>query len=393
MLKTGIITHYYNSKNYGGNLQAYALCYKLNTYHFMQVEQISFKFNEKISIKKHFSKRICKFLKSPIKSISKIWKCVISNLFKKKKNVVNRARAFKEFNNSIPHSSEIYGIGDLADSYVDYDILIAGSDQVWNGYLSEFFLEFGTLDVKRISYAASMSGNKLPKDLKGRFSQILLNFSAVSVREQRAVELLKDISPVEPILVVDPVFLLSKNEWLDVASTRKPAEKYICCYFLGITKAGRKLAEEYAKQNGYKIATFPFIADYTKLDKTFGDYKFYDATPNDFLSLIANAEAVFTDSFHAVAFSTIFQKQFFVFNRNKKGSMNSRIYNICDLFDVQERFCDSKDKECMEYINSLQDIDYTQEFPKFNAVYKQSIDFIEKNIVGQENIIEEGNIE
>ena len=93
---------------------------------------------------------------------------------------------------------------------------------------------------------------------------------------------------------------------------------------------------------------------------------------------------MFTDSFHASVFSLIYEKQFFVFNRDKKGSMNDRIKDLTDLFDVKERFCDFEN-ENFEYVNSLKDIDYSKSFDKFVELKKQSIKFLEDNLGGLKN--------
>lgn len=59
-----------------------------------------------------------------------------------------------------------------------------------------------------------------------------------------------------------------------------------------------------------------------------------DVGPREFVSLVKNAELVFTDSFHGAVFSLIHQVPFVVFERNKSGhvSMNSRLYDLLELF-------------------------------------------------------------
>lgn len=76
--------------------------------------------------------------------------------------------------------------------------------------------------------------------------------------------------------------------------------------------------------------------NYRKCDSEFGDVKLLKVTPNQFLGLIRNAERVFTDSFHATAFSLIFQKKFVVFERNGHPEMIERIKSILRLFKCDE---------------------------------------------------------
>ena len=93
------------------------------------------------------------------------------------------------------------------------------------------------------------------------------------------------------------------------------------------------------------------------------------------MNYLKNAEYVFTDSFHAVVFSKIFEKQYFVFNRDNKGSMGSRIRTITSLFETEDRFCFGE-RETLGYVESLTDIDYGKELPEFEKKKKESIDFL-----------------
>lgn len=108
----------------------------------------------------------------------------------------------------------------------------------------------------------------------------------------------------------------------------------------------------------------------------------YDTSPEQFLSLIKHASYVFTDSFHAVVFSNIYQKQYFVFNRSKRGEMSTRIVDITALFGQEERFCRDKTREKLAYITALSDIDYKKENEAFENAKRESIEFLKKNLEG-----------
>ena len=181
--------------------------------------------------------------------------------------------------------------------------------------------------------------------------------------------------------MLDPTLLLSREEWDEVCSDRKIDRDYVFCYFLGENKKERKIAKEFAKKHNLKLVTIPHAAGGINLvDRKFGDEKIYDASPQDFISLIKNAKYVFTDSFHAVVFSNIYQKQYFVFNRNKSGQMSSRITDITELFNQTERFCAGKDKENLTYVESLVDIDYSLPNDKFEELKKKSLEFLDRNL-------------
>lgn len=385
MKKIGVITHYYQSTNYGGNLQAYALCEVLIKYKY-QVEQICYPmlFERQSRIRNLFSYGIIGFLKKMWHYAKRILVLPFKKCEEKKFDISNRRqKAFLEFNqNIIPHSEIVYTKETIKESVLMYDAFITGSDQVWNcaWYNSAYFLDFVPSKKLKISYAASIAKDSLTVEQKETFRSSLKDYKAVSVRETSAVDLLKDISPIEPQLVLDPTLLLTKEDWDKVCAERVIKEDYVFCYFLGENRKERKIAENFAQKQGLTLVAIPHTAGIKLIDRKFGDKRLYDATPQQFLSLIKYAKYIFTDSFHAVVFSNIYQKNYFVFNRNKKGEMNSRIINITQLFHQEERFCNAKERECLEYVESLSNIDYTRENKEFEALKEKSLAFLKENL-------------
>lgn len=387
--KIGVLTHYYNSVNYGGNLQAYALVqsiYKLG----YTAEQISYLWGiDRINNNFHLvensaTKKIDKVL-NVFFHPNKIKNRVLRQINKRELSELKKRRDnnFQHFNKEmIYHSKKVYTSENISETLAEYDIFITGSDQVWNTewYTPVFFLDFVPSDKIKFSYAASISKDKLTDAEKELFKKSLADYKAVSVREENAVEMLRDLSPVEVELVLDPTLLLSREDWDKVCDERVIQEDYIFCYFLGENKAERKLAQAFAKRQGIKIVSIPLTGAKIYSDLKFGDFVLPAASPEQFISLIKYAKYVFTDSFHAVVFSYLYEKQFFVFNRDAKGTMNSRIKSITKLLHMEDRFCGSRQRETIEYISALQDIDYKIENPDFKALKDKSIAFLKRNL-------------
>ena len=387
-MKIGIITLYHNSYNYGGILQAFALCRILQR-NGVQPEQISY---EHI-INTSFKERIGRLFENGIFSAIK----KIFAYLKKDKNIsVNlqeqniRKNAFYKFSQIlISHSNEVYNQYSISECIDKYDVFITGSDQVWNyvGYDTAYFLDFvdGT-KKKKFSYAASFSMKELTDEQKTIVANSLRDYTAISVREKDAVELLDGLTDKPVAYVVDPTLLLQQEEWDEVCAERVVEEKYVFGYFLGTNIDVVRIAKEFAYQRNFKFVMIPFASGrYNMNEDRLADIRIVDASPEKFLSLIRHAEYVFTDSFHAVVFSFIYKKQFFVFNRDKKGTMNSRIFNITELFGVKERFCDSKDKESLVYVEGLEDIDYMGSFEKFEELKAKSVEFLNGIVSNEKN--------
>lgn len=374
MKKIGVLTHYYDSLNYGGNLQAFALS-KFLINKGLNCEQISFiKGNSAVNSSKRLN----------VKRLVRIPLVLVRKFISKKHNLPQAKRvAFENFNKSIiPHSEKIYNRENIKNCVGDYDAFITGSDQVWNftWYNPEYFLDFVPSNKKKISYAASIGSDYLTEEQKTTFKNSLKDFDAVSVREPSSIKLIEDVCPVPVVSTLDPTLLLDREDWDKVSSKRLIDEEYIFCYFLGNYKKTRELVNKFAKKHNLKIAFIPYTAGIVLSDRKFGDYRFIDASPEDFISLIKHAKYVFTDSFHAVVFSHIYGKEFFVFNRDKRALMNGRIKDITSLFACQERYCDTNEKMALSYIEGLSPLDYTRETDEFLAKKRESIEFLENNI-------------
>lgn len=366
-MKVGIITHYYKSENYGGNLQAYALCRAIKGLGY-DVEQISFDRTKGNSLKTTIKAFIKKVLNTELKNRS---------------NFNKRRKAILSFNNGlIPHSS-VYNVKTIKKCADKYDAFVTGSDQVWHprAVCDAYLLKFAPSNKIKLSYAASVACNEIPEAQRARYKNALSDFTAISVREKEAIKALDGIAPNDIEVTLDPTLLLTKEQWQEIAEPSNINEDYLFCYFLGDDQNERTLAEEYAKKNSLEIVTLPhLLGTVRKCDKDFGDYKLYDVTPQRLISLINDAKCIFTDSFHATVFSLIFKKEHFIFQRSGHKSMSSRIYTLCNLFETQEHFCDTEEKAALSYIESVDRIDYTKEQEAYLKQRENSLAFLKSHL-------------
>ena len=393
-MKIGIISHYYNSTNYGGNLQAYALIKYINERGY-QSEQISCSlwWRPKLFSSSFWRQGMMRKMKDVVrKGLDSLYnfKHWCQTPYKAEERRLARRKAkIATFNQQcIPHSSEVYYRHDYLRMKDHYDVFITGSDQVWNnqwgGFFPAFFLDGIEAPKVKLSYAASMGKREWSQEELQKFKSSLADYLAISVREKEAADILKNVVSNQVEWVVDPTLLLSKEDWNKICTERLVQEPYLFCYFLGDDPEERKLATEYASKHGLKVATIPFLADAWRYDKsaskrevTFGDVKLYEAGVEDFLSLIKHATCVFTDSFHAALFSGVFQREYFIFGR---GEMNSRITSLTKLYETEERFCNTPEKRTMEYIQAQKPIDYTRDLKFLEEMRQKSKDFLRTNL-------------
>ncbi len=355
MKKIGILTHYYNSKNIGGLLQSYALPVLLKNIG-QQSEQIPFDYKYRDShaeqlYKYLFPRKITllKLIRYPFRRIQNFLNA------RQNKKIIPQIKiqndAFLEFESFIPHSTLIYNNSSIYKANKDYDIFITGSDQVFATYLlhlSAYYGEFAALDKKVISYAASSNVKQFTLEAEKLFIKKLARLNAISVREKTLKDYIENITNKKAEVVLDPTFLLSPQEWLKIANPNPvPQKPYIFCYFLGGKSAWqRQVAQAYADKYGYQVVHLPYIMrNVRSVDKYLKGQGLYNVGPREFVSLINNARCVFTDSFHGLAFSINFSKNFYVFNRDDESganSMNARITDTLEMLGLTSRHITNK---------------------------------------------------
>ena len=310
-----------DNNNYGNRLQNYALSTILSNY------------GKVSSIKTLVPTASCfGYIKSCVRDPIKQASVTFGSFFSEdSRSVMKRRRAFLEFNKKIPYMkgsmSSYRGWRTPSKDIPDY--VVVGSDQVWNyNWLSDedlalYLGRYVTKHCRIISYAASIGVDRINPDRMPIFQKYLPDFQSISVRESQAINALEQIDGVKPVTVLDPTLLLSKADWEKTfRGFVTPGDKYVLSYFLGETNDElNRMIERAAECNGCRVRKLLDLSD----SETFV------AGPADFVELIANAEVVYTDSYHACCFSLLFGKDFHVFSRGgveKNRSMNSRMLSL-----------------------------------------------------------------
>lgn len=301
MSKIGLVT-IYQVPNYGSVLQCYA--------------------TQKVLIELGHDCRIIRYkfpnewhYRHGLKRGSSI-KTFLRNLFPRKK-----AKVLNAFRNEQYHFTKKYNsLDDLyREDWSDYDCFITGSDQVWNTrftYGDKFFLlDFVPNEKSKFAIASSFASKHLPETFHNTFKNGLSKFSAISIRENNGVSIIKNELKIDkPIKVIlDPTLLLSKDEWLamnkGLATT--PQRPYILFYMWAYAFEPRPYIYEVVryfqeKQNCDVIALEGYEENtYTK---SMGVLNRGNASIEEFIDLFSKAEMVITSSFHGTAFALNFCK-------------------------------------------------------------------------------------
>lgn len=386
MKKIGILTLLYQNYNYGGTLQAYALSKYLNGKGY-DARGILYSGHDNIVYPTNRDK-FQQYNKREI--FNKVLQKIESKVNSKKieELISNRKELFLEFQQKYMPVSPIYNDLDLSRIENEFDFFISGSDQVWNPNCAfgVFLQNFVTDNRKKISYAASISRNSLSTYEAEKLIPYINQFQHCSVREKTAKKILENNGIENVRVVLDPTFLLTREQWNEVIPNKINEEKYVLAYFFSDSKNNRSKIQEYCNKHNLKLYYIPYAKqEYVSTDSEGDGVQQKYVGPLEFLRLIRDAEIVFTDSFHGVALSINLEKEFVVFERDShksSASMNSRIYDILNLFELDNRLL-SEFKDLEKIISEK--INYVNVEMILREERLKSGSFLEEALSGEES--------
>lgn len=351
--KIGIISCFdMQNVNYGNRLQAYALNVYLQK-NFPQYDTTSLYFGK---LKDYLKTRKVGIVKRGMGKVKREW-LKLTHKTGVSPSVSERMQRFNTFSKQyIRMPNHPWTWEELISS--DFDVMITGSDIVWYQWHDEIrrsrFLDFKSRkNFKKIAYAASFGRDWIPEENVAEVKRCLQDFQCISVREASSVEMLRDIGITNACHALDPTLLLDRSEWEQIVSPPEECtmpERFIFVYMLGGSKKDREQIAKIAAKEKLSIVTVPNAAgNKLHIDDGFGDVQLNNCAPNEWIWLIANAEYVITDSFHGVAFSTIFSTKFFITKRKETFDINNRLYDYLKTIGQQDKMTDLQTVKGLSY--------------------------------------------
>lgn len=384
MKSIGIIT-IVKVNNYGAELQAFALQKKIEQLGYSSeiIDYIYYK-----NWRFHDTKESCPLIPMGNKArISYLIKYRLINFILDKivplfhKPTSKRLRRFDDFHKYNTRFSRSYrSMQQLYNTCIDYDIYVVGSDQVWNPAASSsiepYFLTFAPKNTKKFSYASSFGVATIPSGIQERMATLLGNIDTISVREDSGITLVKQLTGKDALLVVDPTLLLTKEEWNNYMKPYPSMPRhYVLIYQLSesnvIVDAAMKIGRE-RNMPVYRICKRSF-----RVEKNDGVINILDAGPAEFLSLIAKADYLVTNSFHGTAFAVNFNIPFYTIVSSKKNN-NSRMVSLLKLLDLSDRLVE--EDICEDSIDPTKSIDFKKPNDSLTAFRNKSMTYLVSNI-------------
>ena len=287
-------------RNYGSTLQGYALKrLLLDAEQDAVVSFVDYRPGEVLIKEQASSSRVARTL-AKVREYSSV-----------DASLVDRARFLNHKRTYEARYLPLLGIPALPNYDQDVDVLVIGSDEVFNcvqsntnvGYSRDLFGHRSPAR-KVVSYAASFGNTTLKriddfgirKDLEEDFSR----FAAISVRDRNSADIIESLTGDRPVINVDPALAFDyMRRESQIPSRRQHADKYILVYgYSGrLDQSENAALKRYARSIGAKIICIGGVQDCCDL--------FVDCNPFELLAYFRDAEAVVTDTFHGTIFSMI----------------------------------------------------------------------------------------
>lgn len=350
MKKIGVVTICGPLSNFGNQLQNYAVQLILKKLGY-QAETI----------------QDVRFCKNPL-SIFTFYKAIVHYITRYKYNARSHKKPLSFF---FWHKKYIKNAPILIRKTEDeqkllhyFDGFVVGSDQIWGPLCpwdsSELaFLAFAPED-KRVAFAPSFGSSDIPEDRRQEYVEYLTKFKALSVREHRGAEIIKELTGRDATVLVDPTMLLSVAEWNNIANDG-PDFEYVLVYMLGdISQEYKDYIEHTSADNNWKIIDIV------------NDPNYSGSNPSDFVGLIRESQMVITDSFHGSVFALLYHKSLVLLDRIGTFNMSSRLSTLLNKFEIAYLKEDGI---------SLCKVNNWERFEKvLNVERKQSIDYLKENL-------------
>lgn len=349
MNKVYTITFHW-ATNYGAVLQAYALQTFLVEMGY-DVEIINY-------VPEKYKKTLLRCFRT--RKLQKVKKQIKEYLKEKK---------IEKFRNKYLHRTKCFSSnGQLLNEEWEVATYICGSDQIWNPYFtmqgegkptSAYYLEFVPDNSNKIAYAASFGSIEIKEEMKRYVKELLKTFQEISVRENTAKQIVRDLN-LEATIVCDPVFLLDSKKYEVLIDGSWDLEGQLFSYIL---HENQEQAERVSK----------YVADILGLEH----FSEVNLSIEQWLGRIKKAGFLITNSFHATAFALIFHIPFLTVLISGSG-MNDRIKTLLEKMGLQDRIIECFDEKQINQVVECQ-IDWNNVDAQVSKIREFSKNFLLKS--------------
>lgn len=388
-MKIGIITFHF-AENYGAMLQCFALQrYFEKKGHVVEIINYRPEYHTlRYAIWLNPFKRIkldlenCKNDISSIVKLKKVFKgqllnirdCILYDTKKRKRD------AFLSFEQEFLNKTKEYKtLEELQNDPPQCDVYVSGSDQLWNPKLtnnqldSSYFMNYGTDNVKRLTYAVSTCQLEV-NEYSNQLKSLLSNLDGISLREGKIKNELESVSGKEISCNIDPSLLHTTEVYDEIRTCNSEKNDYLVLLLFAKDAKNKlnRVIKSIISQLNVKVLVLDTSISNMKWNVPVIKPK--GVGPREYLNYIANAKYVITDSFHCTAFSIIYRKEFITLPLKGKGE---RMIELLNNLNLEERIATSEE-DILKLVNKK--IDYSMTDKYLNKEIEKTNMYFEKYI-------------
>lgn len=366
--KIGLIT-FHNSYNCGSMMQTYALQFYINNF----MDDLSC---EVIDFSNEGQQTLYSVL-PPNNNIKNFIKRLI--LIPHRTRIACNFESYEAFKDSFfPLSKDKFSrMEELNDN--NYDIVITGSDQVWNITIEDgddaYFLPW-VKKARKVAYSPSFGSRSIQKNASNvkKYRDYLNDFDYLSIRENNGQKWIKELIDKTVPVLIDPTLLLNKECYDKIASEDlKLPSKYIFYYSPGYSRDINKLVQKISDKYSLPVIAFNSKTYYVK-GMNYTKFKLPEIeNPSTYLQLIKNAELIITTSFHGTIFSSIYGKKFWTIKNGGMYGEDDRVLTLMNKLDLEDRLIPIEFNKEFDY---LKDKDYSYYSKLLIKEQEKAIDYL-----------------
>lgn len=307
MNKIGLLT-IHDTLNFGSQLQTYSL-YKAVESLGWDIWLIDYKCK---AIQERETTLPLKDAKSPKEVVKSL--LLHGNLEKRKTN-------FHRFMDESMKLTEPFTRETIKKANTLFDTFLVGSDIVWGFNITgndyTYMLDFAEREKRKVAFSSSV-GTKWDQSEESHVKYCLSRFESISTREADAAQWVEELIGKPVGMTCDPTMLWNKNFWGSLTSkVEVPQEKYVLVYMSDTENHCIHDAIAYGKKHGMRVYYMNYRAPVRgTVDKR-------PTSLEEWISLIQNAEVIFSASYHGLLYAMYFEKKFYFYNWVNKSRMES----------------------------------------------------------------------
>lgn len=257
--------------------------------------------------------------------------------------LLNEEKAYTDFQrNMLEISGKEFWAEDLQEIADKYDIVVAGSDQVWNVCMGDFDEAFfcDWTNGKKVAYAPSLGGHDIRESANAeKMVTWIKNFDTLSVRESVGKICLDDITGKDVVKVLDPTLVFGEEKWK--ALVGKPIVEGEYIFYYSWAYCYEEL-NHIVSERAHELQIPAYVIDAHKWRTHRADKAGFtlcrEAGPMAFLNLMYYARECYVESFHGMLFAYMFRKNFWLLDTHENyEQLDARLKELVELVNARDR--------------------------------------------------------